>query len=198
MSVLKNASLFFFPRASFPCYVKVCPVPRCVTCWSCQGSATSRPPPPPAGQPAASLPRPEKAVQWEMYWGRGRESRDGRWGKSGRGKKKKKKKTEDRLLECGVLTQTRQWGKPHVIAHMGWLTQWDRVQAGPCSTTKAYSNSHSELSHTQISSLFKSHRVTLVLYQRGRKCSSRLPARSYRSSASPPMQTGLFSLESRL
>lgn len=38
-----------------------------ITSWGCQSSAMNRPPPPPAGPPGASLPRPEKAVHWEMH-----------------------------------------------------------------------------------------------------------------------------------
>lgn len=62
------ASLFqnvcHFPRGGFPpphalqSYILSQGITSC-----CQRSATSRPPPPPVGQRAASLPRPEKAVQ---------------------------------------------------------------------------------------------------------------------------------------
>lgn len=56
-------NVFHFPRGGFPphalqSYILSQGITSC-----CQRSATSRPPPPPVGQRAASLPRPEKAVQ---------------------------------------------------------------------------------------------------------------------------------------
>lgn len=62
----------------------------------------------------------------------------------------------------------KQWGKPRAITYQGWLTRWD------------------------TGSEKKRHRLTQVW-----KCLD-VNAHSHRSSASPPIQRGLFSLESRL
>lgn len=57
MSVI-SAEEGFFPPHALQSYILSQGITSC-----CQRSATSRPPPPPVGQRAASLPRPEKAVQ---------------------------------------------------------------------------------------------------------------------------------------
>lgn len=89
-----------------------------ITSWGSQSSAMNRPPPPPAGQPGASLPHPEKAVHWEMCWKRN---------KVDRGEKVRITGTQTRgqITTVQLSNTNKRWCKPHVTTHMGWLT-WDR------------------------------------------------------------------------
>lgn len=98
------------------------------------------------------------------------------WGRH-KGWQKRKNVTlaSDRGQITGVQCSNtnKQWGKPHVTTHMRWLICWDTAQKPSFDVTQSR--------HTDYMETFQD-----------------VNALSYRSSASPPIQTGLFSLESRL